>query len=901
MLTAYAGNDDALEDVAGAIGEINTHMGLTGDELTDVTGKFLDFADITGTNVVGSVQNVVKIMNQWNVPATKMESILDRLAYAEQASGISVDTLSQQLTTNKAILDQLGFSLDEATAMFMNFELAGTNTTAVMTGFRTALSSGAIGSLEELYDVFGQISSGAMTAADVSEMFGSRAGPAIVNAVNSGVLSLDDMVASLEATDGTLTTTAQAAQTLDQKWAQASNNIGTAFTTSVQPTLDGFSSGLADIMNGVGDFLNEHQTFTKIITAAGIGIGVVAVGITGVAFASKVAIPAVTAFGTAFNEALGPIGWVALGITAVVAAGTALVAILSDANDETADMTATTRAQYYELQDLNAEYERACAESGEYSDEALELKYQVDTLSDSFEANRQTLEEFTAEVDDLCQSVDELWQNFDEGMRDINSQEAGALALIQRYEELATQIDEVGAHEEEFAAITKKLSESYPELTEQFDSAAMSAEDYVAAMERACEVQAEQQRQQQAQNAFTEALQRQADLTKELAKAQANYDAELEARNMAWDEAMGKYSNGWYTSDSLWASWTTDIDDCKNALDDVNAQIAENDARIEEIRQGWEAQARVVEDAITLNDDFEIAAARAYESVRAEIEALCAAYDEAYQVALESFEGQFGLFDEAEADMEATVANAQAALDSQLAYWENYNANLETLTAYGEGLTGEAKENYDELLAYAQSGSAEAAGLVDSIAEAIASAVTAALASANTVVNVQANPSSVPGHARGTMNAESLFLAGEAGAELVARPAAAYATGTTDSSDYFIAGENGPELIVGVQGSTVFPTGETDRLIAALSEQRRPLQVFADAGRASAPTSNAGGHAEQNRNVFVHIDGSGPIEVTGSGASKEAMLEVLTNYLKPVLMSIIQTEIYEEGDFSYDY
>ena len=991
MMDAYAASRTGnLDETAAAIGEINTRLGYTDGILTDATGLFLDFAAATGGNAASSVRSVTQLMNQWNVPAAEMEGLLDRLTYAGQASGISVDGLSQQLTANKAILDQLGFSLDEATAMFMNFELAGTNSAAVMTGFRTALSSGAIGSLEELYDVFDQISSGAMTAAEASEMFGSRAGPAIVNAVSSGVLSLDDMVASLEAADGTLATTAEAAQTLDQKWAQANKNISTAFTTAVQPTLDRFSSGLADVMNGIGDFLNENPEVTKGITALGIGVGVVAVGITGVAFATKVAIPAVTAFGTAFNAALGPIGWVALGITALVAAGTALVAMMSDANDETAGMTATTRAQYYELQDLNAEYERACAESGAYSDEALELKYQVDTLSEAFEANRQTVEEFTAEVDKLCESTWKLSDDFSDALTEINSQETGALALIQRYEELTAQTDETVAHEEELAAITKKLAESYPELTAQFDSAAMSAEDYVAAMEKACELQAEQQLQAQAQETFTEALNKQAELEAEIAKAEANLNAEREARGMYYDEQMKQWTNGWYTEDSLWAGWTTDLDEYSDALAELTAAQAENDAVIAQIRQEWEAAARAVEDAITVNDDYEVAAASAYESVRAEIEALCEAYDEAYQSALESFEGQFGLFDTAEADMEATVANAQAALDSQLAYWESYNANLEALTAYGEGLTGEARENYDALLAYAQSGSEEAAGLANSIAEAIASGdeqavtdlantiseisaqqeaaaaatadwqtnftaemdkyqqdmeeairnmdmseeaktsatstvnsyaeairankgsavsaakevaneVAAALSSVSPTIRVNvASSGSVPGHALGTTNAESLFLAGEQGPELVARPAAAYAAGTTDSTDYFIAGENGPELIVGEQGSTVFPTGETDRLIAALSEKRRPLQVFADAGAGSSPAPGAS-RAEQDKNVFVHIDGSGPIEVTGSGASKEDMLEILTNHLKPVLLNILQGEIFEEGDYSYEY
>lgn len=44
-----------------------------------------------------------------------------------------------------------------------------------------------------------------------------------------------------------------------------------------------------------------------------------------------------------------------------------------------------------------------------------------------------------------------------------------------------------------------------------------------------------------------------------------------------------------------------------------------------------------------------------------------------------------------------------------------------------------------------------------------------------------------------------------------------HAGGTTDAEDIFVAGENGPELIVGKQGSTVFPTEETDRIIDALN------------------------------------------------------------------------------------
>ena len=111
MMNAYAASKSgSLDDTAGAIGEINTRMGLTGDALTTVTGQFLDFAESTGTNVVGSVQSVTKIMNKWNVESSEVESVLDKLAYAGQVSGISVDSLASTVTNSSATFQALGMN-----------------------------------------------------------------------------------------------------------------------------------------------------------------------------------------------------------------------------------------------------------------------------------------------------------------------------------------------------------------------------------------------------------------------------------------------------------------------------------------------------------------------------------------------------------------------------------------------------------------------------------------------------------------------------------------------------------------------------------------------------------------------------------------------------------------------
>lgn len=1027
MMDAYAASKTgSLDDTAAAVGEINTRLGYTGDTLTETTGLFLDFAKATGGNAATSARSVTQLMNQWNVPASEMESVLDKLTYAGQASGISVDTLTSQLTNNKAILDQLGFSLDEATAMFMNFELSGTNATSVMTGFRTALASGDISSLDELYEVFDQIASGAMTAADASEMFGTKAGPAIVNAVQTGTLSLDEMVASLEATDGTLDTTAEAAQTLDEKWEQATNNISAAFTSAVQPAVDGVSSAFAELVNGIGTFLNEHPTVTKAITAIGVGLGVVVAGIAGVTFVTTVAIPAVSAFGVALNTALGPIGWVALAITGIVAAGTALVAMMSDAEDETEGMTQVTKAQYYELQDLNAEYDEACEKYGENSEEASRLKYQIDDLTEAYEASKQTLEEFQAEVDELCESVSTLSSDYSEAIAEIDATETGTFALIQKYEDLATQADLTGAEQKELEAVTKKLADTFPDLADELENTTTNAEDYVETLKQMCEQQAEEQRQQETQQAYVDALVKRAELTEEIAKAEENLRLSQES-----DDNAAFLSDAWFYDKTGWlGAWATDTNEYADALDELNAANAENEALIAEIEGEWEELAAEEEAATENITSWEEAAAVAYENVQDRIEELCEAYDEAYQAALESFEGQFSLFDEAsttsEEYMNATVENAQAALDSQLAYWESYNANLETLTEYGDTLSGEARENYEALLEYASDGSEEAAGLAASMAAAIesgdaeaveklsqtvadvataqqetaattadwvtdftaqmdeieqemqstvdgmnldteaaasatatitsyadsiragksgavaaaqevANAVSAALASANTTVNISTS-GSVTGHAKGTTNAESVFAAGEEGPELIARPAAAYANGTTNSTDFYMAGENGPEFIVGQQGSTVFPTEETDRLIRALGgmeekvsytvynanyegseeiantllplleDNERLIDAFTgqkslDIVESSQQETNKEQATEQVKRILLEVAGSGAIEIAGNGgeADKETVLEILYEHLKPVLMSILQSDIYEEGELTYEY
>lgn len=1004
-LDVYASSSaENLNEVAASMMNVKTATGLTGDALEEATDAALVLNNVLGYEVAESSRTAGALMKNFGVSAQEAYNLI---AIGAQNGADKNGDLLDVLNEYSAQYSALGLSAEEFVSSLVDGAEAGVFSVDkvgdAVKEFNIRAKDGS-DTTAEAFELLG------MNADIMSEKFaagGDTARTAFFEVVNA-LESMDDPMAKnaaavglfgtqyedLEATvlpvlsgieGGTLDmydavgTLAEGAQSMGDEWQAAGNSIKAAFGSAITPAVSAGSSALAGFVQGVGEFLQEHPAVTKAITAIGVGLGVVVAGFALYAAGSAVATAATALFGTTLSAAIWPITAIAAAIAAVTAAVLFLVDAFQEDLGEVEGLTATTREQYYELQDLNAEYEEACEKYGETSEEALRLKYQVDDLTASYEANKQTVEEFTAEVDALVQSHDDLISSYEESMTTLDQNAVGTMSLIQKLDDLASTTNRTAAQEEQMKAVIDQLNTDLPDLALSYDDVTSSTEKSIAAMKQAAEAQAEQERQAEQKQAYVDLLKEQANLEEEIAKAEENVRLE--------QERMDNMS-GW---DHFWTGgeWD-DLEAYQEALDELNAAYEENQAALQGIEDDWAEVAQAAEDAAESPASYEEAVAVAYDNVRAKVEELCAAYDEAYQAALESFEGQFGLFDEAEADMDATVANAQAALDSQLAYWESYSANVETLKNTSAEDLGVTQENYEALMAYAQSGSEEAAGLAASMAEAInsgnteavaalaetvgqvqaaketaaaavadwqtdftaqmnaieqemqdtingmdlseeasaaasstissyaeqiragksgavtaarevASAVTSALSAANATIHVSVTFSgSVAGHAKGTTNAESVFLAGEQGPELVARPAAAYANGTTDSTDYFIAGENGPELIVGEQGSTVFPTQETDRLIAALNEKRQPLQVFANGG-GSETSAGRQTAQEQVKRILLEIAGSGAIEVSGNGADRETVLQIMWENLKPILMSIIQSEIYEEGDMSYEY
>lgn len=591
---------DLSKDTGQSVGELSeaTYSAISASVETSKAVEFTATATKLAaggfTTSATSVDVLTTALNAYGLEASYAENISDMLITTQNLGKTTVDELASSVGKVIPLASAYNVQMDNLSAAYAELTKGGIATaesTTYLKGMLTELGDSgstvatiieeqtgrsfadlsAEGySLGDVLDVLGESVGGNATA--FSNLWSStEAGIGALALYNAGAeqfnTTLDAMQNSVGATqqayDAMTDTTAHSQEELSN----AADNLQIAIGQNINPLMRELYGLGTDILNGLTEFTQKHPNVTKGIIAVGAGIATVAVGLGGLAAAAGIyngvmalSTAVTAAFGVTLSAAIWPITAVAAAVAAVVGVALVLADALGNANDETKGMTATTRNQYYELQDLNREYEEACEKYGETSEEASRLKYQVDDLTDAFEASRQTVEELVAEVDALCESTYKIGDEFESATAEINTTEVGALALIQKYSDLATQTELTAAEQQALEAVTRNLSASYPELAEQVDNATLSVEDYVEAMRKAATEQAEEQRQQQAQDTYIEALQKRAELTEELEKAQANYNAELEAHGMVWDETQQKYTNGIYTADSPWAAWTTDLD-----------------------------------------------------------------------------------------------------------------------------------------------------------------------------------------------------------------------------------------------------------------------------------------------------------------------------------------------------
>ena len=199
-----------LGNIGSALGEVNTRFGFTGSELEDATTAFLKFADITGTDAVSAVQLVSRAMGDAGIKSSDYASVLDELAAAAQASGISVDKLTELLTKYGAPMRALGFETKDAIAVFSQWEKAGVNTEIAFSGMKNAISKWSSEGKDAKVE-FSKTLKEIAAAPDIAkattkaiEVFGKKAGPDLADAIKGGRFEYSEFLKIVENSEGTV-------------------------------------------------------------------------------------------------------------------------------------------------------------------------------------------------------------------------------------------------------------------------------------------------------------------------------------------------------------------------------------------------------------------------------------------------------------------------------------------------------------------------------------------------------------------------------------------------------------------------------------------------------------------------------------------------------------------------
>ena len=196
MLSVQGKVRQSQGEIAEAVGELNTRLGLTGQELQDFTTKYLKFASVTGQNGKQAIEDNIKMFNIWGVSITDQAEYLDKLAVAGQKTGISVSNLTNMLQQNAPVLQELGFSLDDSIALLSNFEQAWVEASQVLQSMKMwlkNLSENGQSPMEALKDAIQGVQDGTLSLSDAMDIFGARGWVAMYNAIKNGTFALGEM------------------------------------------------------------------------------------------------------------------------------------------------------------------------------------------------------------------------------------------------------------------------------------------------------------------------------------------------------------------------------------------------------------------------------------------------------------------------------------------------------------------------------------------------------------------------------------------------------------------------------------------------------------------------------------------------------------------------------------
>ena len=629
VMQLAAASGEELGTVSDIVTDALTAFGMTAND----TNQFVDILAATATK---SNTNVSMLGESFKYVAP----LCGTLGYSAQDAAVNLGLMansgikaSQAGTTLKTALANMSAPTDKQAAAMDRLDISMTNTDGTM---KTMMEL-----TQNLRSSFAGLSEAEQTAA-ASTIFGKEAMSGMLAIINASQADFDSLTQSIYGSAGAAQRMAEikldnmnGQLTLMQSASDAlKTSIGEQFTPAARELL---AVG-TDIFTGMDEFVRESPEAVGAITGVVGAVALLTAGMT--------AYTAVTKVAKALDLAAmftGP-GALILGVGAAVAGlGGAIYGMYQKAHEGVPEVEELTRA----ASDLGETAEQAGhALSGVTSDTQASIDVagtyiaRLKKIEAATNGNVIGNEDYHNTLTLLSQVMPDLAGQIDLA---TNSIEGGTAALEESVAAIQKNAEEQ-AKADKMAELLSKQAAAEQEL-------AKNKLDRTAAEIRLTEIEKERAEVRQR---LTQLSAQGLDMSSPEQLTLVKQVNELDLEYKRTENTIKNYNAAIEQGESAALS-------AKDAIGDYNAALAEQSGVSQEAIQQISALEYVIGGTVS------------------QVESLVDAYNTAYTAAQESISGQYAMWDQAAEVAAVSAGSVNTSMESQIAYWEAYNQNLESL------------------------------------------------------------------------------------------------------------------------------------------------------------------------------------------------------------------------------
>ena len=663
-----------------------TYMGMAGwdaNEMLEGMSGVMNLAAASGEDLAMVSDIVTDNLTAFGMSAKDTARFADVLAATATNSNTSVGIMGETFKNAASVAGALGYSIEDISVAVGLMANSGVKGSRAGTALRNVFN-GLLEGVTLTGNAFGEYEYSAVRADGTMKNFSDTISELrtyfdqmtesekVNNAITlAGQRGYNGLLAILNATDDeyvSLTNSINQSAGAAERMANIRMDNTQGQITLMQSAFDALKTSVGEELNPTvrdgaklattlftkfNDFVKAHPGIVKAGAAVVGVIGAGVAGITGYVAVLGIAKAATAALGATTLAALGPIAAVVGGVALLTGAVVALVAKYNEGVDSVKDLTQATREMDGVFSESTKAYEQTekqtmatTALAGQYLDRLDELEAQG---LDSAEAQK----EYNLTVDKLNSLMPELNASIDEQTGLLAGGTDAARQYVESWKDMALMEAAQKKYNDQLSAwadVQLEITSNEQKLKKVQGDRGVLMDKYNAASQK-----------------YNDLIMEQTQLVGSWENPRySEIDKELTA---LMDEMIG-YNTEIGKADR-------EIKNLNKAIEEGNSTIAEYDDQVQEAKELMDSFSQAAED----NAEAVSPLPNLINGVAEEVSALTEAYKLSYEAAYESISGQYQLWDEAAKVSETKIGDINKNLEGQAKYWQDYQSNIDLLTA----------------------------------------------------------------------------------------------------------------------------------------------------------------------------------------------------------------------------